>query len=446
MPGPLPGIGGKAGGPLPGLGGGLPGLGAKPGGLPGMPAPGGGGLPGMSGGGLPGMKPAGGGLPGMSSGGLPGMKPAGGLPGQPAPAAPPFMQQPEPAAPAQPVIQQDDRDPFGQASAPARTPSMAPMMMPVTNEVSIEDAPLMNEKSRKTLLMAVSIVAVVAIGMGFLLGNGVSGRRELNIAIRDALIVEYELKEAGKLFSETQTVISNALIMAGKKEFDDGHLNFLKSNITGNPLKPQLLTERNYKKFDAAAVQWLIDYYKKWDELYGLIQEHRRATEYDMKELKASKDQFVKLLQTNYGVVFKRSKEGKFYANVVVLGATEGSTVQVQTDTGTYAFDRTLYNPEGEDSSLTKEPEKYAVVLGDESKAGLLSNATQSHFAKYGKRLKEISDLMKTMSEVQQNLLNKLSGICSQDPAAFVDPDPEEGLTEYIEHGKSAAASAEAAE
>ena len=441
MPGPLPGIGGKTGGPLPGLGGGaLPGLGTKPGGgLPGMPG---------AGGGLPGMKPAGGGgLPGMpGGGGLPGMKPSsgGGLPGQPASAAPPFMQQPGPAS-AQPAIQQDDRDPFGQASAPAATPSMAPMMMP-TNEVSIEDAPLMNEKSRKTMIMAISIVAVVAIGMGFLLGNGISGRRELNIAIRDALIVEYELKEAGNLFSETQTVISNALIKAGKKEFDEGHLNFLKSNITGNPLKPQLLTERNYKKFDAAAVQWLIDYYKKWDQLYGLIQEHRRATEYDIKELKASKDQFIKLLQTNYGVVFKRSKEGKFFANVVVLGATEGSTVQVQTDSGTYAFERTIYSPEGEDSALTKEPEKYAVLLGDESKAGLLSNATQAHFTKYGKRLKEISDLMKTMSEIQQNLLNKISGICSQDPAALVDPNPEDGLQEYIEHAKSAAASAAAAE
>jgi len=420
MPGPLPGLGGKpGGGPLPGLGGGLPGAG-----------------------GLPGMKP-GGGLPGMPGGGLPGMKPAGGLPGQPVSVAPPFMQQPQAAPEPQPAIQQDARDPFGQASAP--TAAAAPMMMPVTNEVSIEDAPLMNEKSRKTLLMAVSIVAVVGIFMGYLLGNGVSGRRELNIAIRDALIVDYELKEAGKLFNETQTMISTALIKTGKREFDKAHLDFLKNRITGNPLKPSLLTERNYKKFDAAAVQWLIDYYKKWDQLYGLIQEHRRATEYDMKELTAAKDQFIKLLDTNYGVVFKRDKEGKFFGNVVVLGAIEGDTVQVQTDSGTFAFERTLYNPQGEDSALTKEPEKYAVTLGPESKAGLLGNATQSHFMKYAKRLKEISDLMKAMGEIQQNLLTKIEGICSQDPAALVDPDPEEGLQEYIAHAKNAPAGGEAA-
>ena len=315
------------------------------------------------------------------------------------------------------------------------------MAMPA-NDVSIEDAPLMNAKSRKTMLAAVAIVSVVAIGIGYLLGTGVSGRRELNIAIRDAYIVEYELKEAEKLFNETQTVVANALIKAGKRDFDEGHLAFLKSNIVGNPMKPSILTERNYKKFDAAAVQWLVDYFKKWDKLYALIQDHRRATEYDLKELKASKEQFVKLLQTNYGAVFKRSKEGKFYGNVVVMGAVDGEKVRVQTDTGTYADERTLYTPEGEDSALTKEPDSYVVPLGDESKAGLLGNATQSHFKKYSMRLKEISDLMKTMGEIQQNLLTKIAGICSQEPAAFVSPDPEEGLQEYISRVSQSAAAA----
>lgn len=446
-PGPLPGLGGKPGGGLPGMpGGGLPGAGGPLPGLGGKPS-----------GGLPGMKPAGGGLPGMPSGGglpgaggpLPGLggKPGGGLPGQPTSIAPPFMQPAQPeSSPQQPAIQQDDRDPFGQASAPAGAQQSVPMMMPaVTNEVSIEDAPLMNEKSKKTLLFAVAIVSVLGIGMGFLLGNGVSGRRELNIAIRDALIVEYELKEAGKLFNDTQTMVSSALNKARKKEFDDQHLAFLKSRVAGNPLKPSILTERNYKKFDAAAVQWLIDYYKKWDRLYGLIQEHRRKTEYDMKNLKASKAEFTKLLQTNYGVVFKR-KDGRFFANVVVLGAAEGSEIQVQTSPGTYGSARTLYNPEGEDSALTKEPDKFVVSLGDDSKAGLLSNATQAHFTQYSKRLKEISDLMKTMTEIQQNLLSKISSICSQAPAAFVDPDPEEGLEDYIKRSQSAGAAEEAAQ
>ncbi len=444
MPGPLPGLGGKpslgplpgiGGGGLPGIGGGLPGMGARPGGV----AP----LPGMKpAGGLPSMSPVGGAAP------LPGMKPGplpGGLGGQPGNIVPPFMQQAQPAPEPTPSIQQDDRDPFGQASAP-NAAAMMPMIMPATNEVSIEDAPLMNEKSKKTMIMAVSIVSVFAIAIGYLLGNGVSARRELNIAIRDALIVDYELKEAGKLFDEAQTMINSALIKTGKREFDEQHLNFLKSNIGGNPLKPTLLTERNYKKFDAAAVQWLIDYYKKWDELYGLIQEHRRATEYDIKELKATQEQFIKLLETTYGVVFKRDKEGKFFGNVVVLGEVSGDTVRVQTDSGTYAFERTMYNPEGEDSALTKDPEKYVIMLGQESKAGLLGNATQSHFTKYSKRIKEISDLMKTMGEIQQNLLNKISSICSQDPAAFVDPNPEEGLQEYIARAKNMSAAAQASE
>jgi hypothetical protein len=434
-------------GALPGMkpGGGLPGLGMRPGG--------GGGLPGMrpggGGGGLPGMKPGGsGGLPGMKpgGGGLPGMKPSSGA------AMPPFMQpqQPTPAPQTQqqqPATRQDSRDPFGQASAP--TPSQAPqaaqaasnaMMMAAMNETSIEDAPLMTAKSRKTLLIAVMMVGVITMAVGFLFGQGISGRRELNIAIRDALIIEYELKEAGKLFNEVQTMISAALNLAGKREFDKKHLDYLKNNVPGNPLKATILTERNYKKFDPSAVQWLIDYYKKWNNLYGLIQEHRRSTDYDIKPLTASKAEFTKLLQTNYGVVFAREKQSKkFIGNIVLLGAEADGKIQVQVDASTYASERELYNPEGEDSSLTKEPDKYVVPLGPQSKAGLLSNATQSHFKKYAKRLKEISDLMKGMSEIQQNLLNKISEICSQEPAALVDPDPEEALEEYISHSKSVA-------
>jgi hypothetical protein len=304
---------------------------------------------------------------------------------------------------------------------------------------------MMSGRAKTTLIYGAIAAAAIGLGLGFLLGIGISGRQELNIAIRDALIIEYELKEAGKLFNETQTVISTALTKATKRQFDQQHLAFLRSNIKGNPMKPTLLTERNYKRFDAAAVQWLVDYFKKWDKLYALIQEHRRSTEYDMKALKASGAAAQKLMETSYGVVFKRDKKlnGAFVANLVVIGAGDGTKFQVQVDTSTFADERTLYNPEGEDSELTKDPEKYLVQLGPESKGGLLANATQSHFKKYAHRLKEISDLMSGMQQNQQDLLDKISAICSQDPANFVDPDPEQSLQDYIQRVSSMAASAE---
>jgi hypothetical protein len=115
---------------------------------------------------------------------------------------------------------------------------------------------------------------------------------------------------------------------------------------------------------------------------------------------------------------------------VLASGEKEG-TVKVQADTGTFADERKVYNPEPGDSDLTKEPDNYVVLIGDESKMGLLQNATQSQFREYASRLNEIVDLMKSMSEVQANLLQKLSSICSQDPVSLGGIDPIEELEQY---------------
>jgi hypothetical protein len=383
------------------------------------------------GGPLPGMKqPVGGPLPGMK---------------KPVAVAPAFLQPAQPAPqPTGPV--QDARDPLGQASAPMGQAVAQPMIF-ATEETSIEDAPMMSAKSRKTMMYAALFAIVAGLAIGYLLGTGVQHRRELNIAIRDALIIEYELKQAGDLFNELQTMVSTALTKAARREYDPQHLEFMRSRIQGSPLKPQLLTERNYKTFDMAAVNWLMDYYKKWDALDSLIQTHRRKTQADEAAIKDAEKNAAKLMQTNFGIVFMRDEQQnkKLVGNVVVLGAVDGSTVQVQQDTGTYASERTLYNPEGEDCELSKEPDKYVVEVGMQSKGGLLGNATQSHFVAYSMRLKDINDLMKGMTELQQNLLDKISRISSQDPAPFADPDPEEAFEDYKTHIKNIEAAAAAA-
>ena len=78
-----------------------------------------------------------------------------------------------------------------------------------------------------------------------------------------------------------------------------------------------------------------------------------------------------------------------------------------------------------------------------QSKGGLLAKATQSQFVAYQTRLKDISDAMKSMSELQQNLLDKISRISSQDPARFADPDPEAEFEAYVTRDKTSAASGE---
>jgi hypothetical protein len=409
-------------GPLPGLGqrpaAGLPGLSQKPG--------------------LPGL---GGGLPGL--GGKPGAMPMAGLPGQPA-VVPPFMA-PQ-AAPTPQQLEQDARDPF---NAPMAVSTTRPSYMPRPSMADMVDTGPAVEphKNRGQLLIGIAII----VTLGMLIGAGMvitfNGRTAVNVAIRDAMVVEFEYQKAFALAESMNSAFATAIAAAGKREYDPSHLAFIKENFHGNPIRKELFAERNYKSFDALAVQFMADYYQQWAKLSMLLDDHKRATENDLTELTAAKPAFQKLLAANYGVVFTRDDKqgGKLLANVVLMGAPEGDKIKVQTDSGTFGDERTLYSPEGEDSSLTKDPDKYVMELGSQSKTGLLSKATQSHFEAYARRLREISDTMKVMEETKNTLRDKLTAMISQEPVFFSACDALGDFEEYkAKHSGKAAEAAPA--
>jgi hypothetical protein len=425
LPGPLPGMGpGKLGGsPLPG---------AKPGGA----AP----LPGV-GGAKPGAAP----LPGVS-GAKPGAAPLPGLGGPKAAVVPHFLEEEERKKKEAELAAAQARDPFTQSNLPPQRPSYAPHEGLIGEAGDVKYSSAEAGKGKMPFVIGGALLTAIALLLGYLGGKAVAGRVALNIAIRDALIIEYELKKAAKQFDEVQNMITAAFQKAAKREYHPQHLRFLTDSVKKNPIRPQIFTERNYKNFDAAAVQWLTDYYTKWDKLYDQIEDHRRSTSNDEKALKATGAEFKKLLETNYAAVFTRDTKAnnKLLANVVVIGAGEENKdgvmeYDVQIDTGTFGDKRQLYSPPGEDAELTKEPDKYMIEVGPQSKAGLLGNATQSHFTKYVARLRDMVDLMKGMAETQMNLRNKISEICSQEPVSFLGGiDVEEEVAEYIERDKKA--------
>jgi hypothetical protein len=120
----------------------------------------------------------------------------------------------------------------------------------------------------------------------------------------------------------------------------------------------------------------------------------------------------------------------------------------VQLEPGTVGDDRELFNPtEGSDqgTGMSQNPTNYVVELTDQSKAGLLNNASQSHFEKYSNRLGEITFHISETQKVQQELLNRLSEICSQEPVKILGGfDPDEEAKKYIANRpKDVAASSE---
>jgi hypothetical protein len=459
MPGPLPGLGGKLGGnPLPGLGGTpgvgpLPGLGARtsaaplPGmrpqaGLPGMQPQAG--LPGMRPqAGLPGMQPQAG-LPGMQpQAGLPGMKPAMGLPGmQSQNVVPPFMQQPQYVEPApEPVIQTDPHDPFGKAAS-GSPQQVDQFIMPSVADMYADNAPAPASINKKKVIINFAILSAVGIVLGVIFGTAASSCRARNVGIRDAMIVDYELKDNAKLFNEMQSAIDAAVAKASRNEVDEAHIAFLTEKIFGSPVKPGIINERDFKKFGSDCMKWMAEYTTSWDRLYALIREHRMESRNDMDALKASKNAL------DYGTIFKFDNDGNLSASLGVLGALVGNQMQVQSDTGSRPLKRELYSVQAEEKGLLKDkqPSDYVVKVGDASKNGLLKNSSEPHFVRYVKRLKTIADLIKSMAEMQKNLLAKFDEFSRESAAPFVKPNPTKAFEQYLERSKGGGEGEAAAE
>ena len=388
-PGPLPGTGPRQGSAP------LPGAGAKPGAAP-----------------LPGMGKARGGAP------LPGMGAAGPIPTRPVP----------PGSPQNVVeyaLQYDYTD--------QTTASM----------------PVASSRGPKMVVLGLGIVAMVFVG--FNVGKAWSNRIQLNESLRDSMIVQYEIDRAAKLFDELDAVINGAIHQASKWEYDPKHIEYLNANFKASPIKPQIFTERSYRNFGKKAATSLSNYNTKWSALYYALNEHRVKTLADEPVLKEFKTKLMTNLTANYGVTFKR-KGKDLLASVTFVGmpSDKGGTVTLPVGSAPNpkGEGREVYAPapEGDEGSLTKEPEKYVVVIAPEAKTGLLAGQGKALFNDYAIRLDDLRAKAKMMRDEQTSLRRMLAELASQDPASIAPPDAEGEFKDYVILEQKGAPAAGAAE
>jgi len=299
--------------------------------------------------------------------------------------------------------------------------------------------------SRTPIIVVIGLLAIGGLFFGTNSGKAWSDRVQLNVSLRDCLIVQYEIDKAVKLFDELDVVINAAMLRAGKQEYDPKHIEFLTNNIKENPIKTQIFTERSYKSFGRQAMDMLSRYYIRWSALYQMTSMHRQKTLADEEALKAYKSKFQKIFSATYGVAFKR-EGSKLWANVAYLGAPEKKGKGNQTRFPVKASPdgagelRELYNPpvEGSETTFAKSPEKVVVAVSPDAKNGLLAGAVNSQFNTYIRRLDEIRNQMRLMRDEQTGLVRKLAILASQDPAFLASPNPEEEFEAYVAQNQKA--------
>lgn len=403
---PLPGLGPKPGpSSLPGLGGGgpgaapLPGLGAK---SPLGAAP------------LPGARPSAAPLPGRPS------APPGAFPGLGArgPAGAPV---PRPSAPPPAYIPESIAPPAYDATVDSKTAAASTPQKVV-----------------------IAFLAVAVLFIGYNVGKAWSNRVQLNISLRDSMVVQYEVDKAMRLFDELDAVINGAIHKATKYEYEPKHIEYLATNIKEAPIKAQLFTDRSYKNFGRKAAPALSNYGMKWAALTYAIKQHVEKTRANEIELKGMSDKLLQILKSQYGVTFMR-KGNDLRADIVYIGKPEEKKGKVLIPVGKKPAPtedpREAWSPteEGDEGKLTESPETYVVILSPEAARGALSGRTKDVFNEYVARLDDLRGKMKMMRDEQTSLTRMLAELASQEPAAIAPPDSEAEFRTYVaQDGKAA--------
>ena len=322
LPGQMPGLGPRTSSPP------LPGIGAKPGMAP---------LPGL------GVKPPIGAAP------LPGAKPSvppGAFPGLGGAAG----RGPRPSAP-----------------PPASSMTAPPPLVDYTPDPMTGGMPVATSSVPQKVVL--TLLGVGLLFFGFNIGKAWSNRVQLNVSLRDSLIVQYEVDKASRLFDELDAAINGAILKAGKYQYDSKHIEYLLANVKESPIKPQLYTERSYKNFGRKAATALSIYGMKWAGLAYAINEHIAKTRANEAVLKGFAEKLQKITTNNFGTTFQRSGTN-LLANVVYIGKPEEkkgkAVIPVGSSPNPTEDPREAFNPpadEGDNGEFTKAPEAYVEIV-----------------------------------------------------------------------------------
>jgi hypothetical protein len=355
--------------------------------------------------------------------------PPGAFPGSGA-AAPMSSQSPRPSAAPQPAA-------FKEPTPPPDYDYVPDMM----------SGGMPTAASRIPQRVVICLVGIGFLFFGFNIGKAWSNRKQLNISLRDSMIVQYEMDKAVKLFDELDAVVSSAIFKAGKREYDKKHLEFLVNKVKESPIQPQLFTGRSYKNFGRKASIALANYGTRWAALCYTVGQHIEKTRANEPVLMEFNAKLQKSLKTSYGVVFERGKKD-LLANVVYVGAPQEKKKKIlfpigMTPAPTGDDAREPYNPppeEGDKGELTESPEKYMIVVAPEAKIGLLVGSGKAKFDEYVARLDDIRGKMKTMRDDQTSLTRMLAELASQNPASIAPPDSEAEFRMYVAQDAKAGA------
>jgi hypothetical protein len=335
--------------------------------------------------------------------------PQGPVLGGPQVVAPPFLQKKKPKAAA-------SDDPFAAGEEPAAGPREVRL---VIDDSAVAESEV-GRQSRRGVIMAASLSALVAIIFGFGVGNAMSGRRDHNRAVQSAIRIHEAVQSAEDPLNQIQAQLEKAMTAArggaGKAPaVDYDAVQALQA--VENPFPVDRFSTENYSKFNPAATDALFTFYRKSQDLFDQLRSfaartRNRKTELDEAAAAANSlttDQtgcipVIANQRILCGLVYvdppQAAAEGQAPSNMLTVRATKNGR----------PAEREIYTGQ----NIVENPDKYVILTNTATSVGVLGQRAAA-FGEYSRDLASIKQTLDTIFEARGRLRAELDRIRSLD-------------------------------
>jgi hypothetical protein len=327
--------------------------------------------------------------------------------GGPSVVAPPFMQKKR---------QKASDDPFAAGEEAQTGPREVRL---VFDDSAVADSEV-GRQSRRGLILAIAVSAVVSIVVGYGVGSSMGGRRMHNSAIQAAGRIHEAVQSAEPALEEVRTHVDSAMAAVrggpGKAPRVD-YEAVLSLRGIANPFETAQFTQENYTQFNPNATDALFTFYMKTKELFGQIRvlaarAQTRREELDQAEAAANSlttDQtgcipVIENQRILCGLVFVEPPpppaEGEAPSNMLKVRSTKGGR----------PAEREIYTGQ----SIVENPDKFVILTNTSTSIGVLGQRATA-FAEYSRDLAQLKETLDAIDEARGRLRGELDRIRALD-------------------------------
>jgi hypothetical protein len=268
--------------------------------------------------------------------------------------------------------------------------------------------------------MAAGLSALVAIVVGFGIGNAMSGRRDHNRAVQSAERINTAVQAAEEPLTAIQAQLDKAIAAArggaGKPSAVDYEAVQALRAIE-NPFPVDSFSQENYTKFNPGATDALFTFYRKSQDLFDQIRSFTARTQNRRTEIDEAAASANSLTTDQTGCIPVIENQRVLCGLVYVdppqapeAGQAPSNMLTVRATRGGRSAEREIYTGQ----NIIENPDKFVILTNTQASIGVLGQRAAA-FGEYSRDLGAIKQTLDEILEARGRLRGELDRIRSLD-------------------------------